>query len=66
MIGKFGRGIKWCKLRVLVVRDHIVEGTEKFNLMLKVPSSLGPAITVGSRDTAEGVIIDNTSMCVIM
>ena len=48
------------------MRDHIVEGIEKFNLMLKVPSSLGPAITAGSRDTAEGVIIDYTSMCVII
>ena len=48
------------------MRDNIVEGTEKFNIMLNVPSSYGPAITVGDRDNSEGVIIDFTSMCVIM
>ena len=49
---------------VPVVNDNVAEGPEEFNLMLIVPSSLGPAITAGSRDTATGVITDNTSKCV--
>ena len=48
---------------VPVIVDMIVEGVEEFNLRLNVPSSLGPAITAGSRDTATGVITDSTSKC---
>ena len=44
-----------------VMNDRIVEGLEKFNLRLNVPSSFGPAITVGGRNTAVGVITDSTS-----
>ena len=51
---------------VPVVNDNIVEGQEEFNILLTVPSSLGPAITAGSRDTATGVIIDKRSKCVIV
>jgi len=40
----------------------LAEGrNETFDLMLHVPSSLGPAITAGGRDRAIGVIIDTTS-----
>ena len=43
----------------------LAEGrNETFNLTLSVPSSLGPAITAGSNDTAIGVIIDTTSECI--
>ena len=49
---------------VPVIVDEVVEGVEEFDLRLVVPSSLGPAITAGSRDTATGVITDNTSKCV--
>ena len=47
---------------VPVVDDMLAEGrNEIFDLMLSVPSSLGPAITAGDRDGAIGVIIDTTS-----
>ena len=46
---------------VPVLRDKIVEGTEKFELLLNVPSLLGPAIMAGSRNTAVGIINDSTS-----
>ena len=49
---------------VPVIVDEVVEGVEEFDLRLVVPSSLDPAITAGSRDTATGVITDNTSKCV--
>ena len=49
---------------VPVIVDNITEEHEEFDLRLVVPSSLGPAITAGSRDTATGVITDNTSKCV--
>ena len=51
---------------VPVIVDNIAEEHEEFDLMLTVPSSLGPAITAGSRDTATGVIIDSNSKCVIV
>ena len=46
---------------VQVINDNIAEGSERFNLALTVPSSLGPAITAGGRNTAEGIITDSTS-----
>ena len=46
---------------VPVIADNIVEAQEEFELRLDVPSSLGPEITAGSRDTATGVITDSTS-----
>ena len=45
--------------------DMLAEGrNETFDLILSVPSLLGPAITAGGRDRAIGVIIDTTSKCV--
>ena len=47
---------------VPVIDDKLAEGeNEMFDLMLIVPSSLGPAITAGGRSSAIGVIIDTTS-----
>ena len=51
---------------VPVIVDKIHEEHEEFDLRLDVPSSLGPAITAGSRDTATGVITDNTRKYVIV
>jgi len=49
------------RVRVLVVNDTLAEGrNETFDLMLNVPSSLGPAIIKG-RTQATVVIIDTTS-----
>jgi len=48
-------------VHVSLIPDTSVEGPEQFNLTLNVPSSLGPAITVGSRNTAVGIINDSTS-----
>ena len=48
---------------VPVINDTIGERYEEFNLMLTVPSSLGPAITVGDRDTTKVGITDSTSKC---
>ena len=48
-------------IRVPVTNDSIVEGSERFDLILTVPSSLAPAITAGNRNTAVGVITDSTS-----
>ena len=48
-------------VRVQVINDSIAEGSEQFNLALNVPSSLGPAITAGGRNTAVGIISDSTS-----
>ena len=45
---------------VPVILDSVAEEHEEFNLALDVPSSLGPAITAGGRDTAVGVITDST------
>ena len=47
---------------VPVIDDELVEGVnERFDLILIVPSSLGPAITAGRRNRTTGVIIDTTS-----
>ena len=46
-------------VRVQVINDTIVEGSEKFNLALDVPLSLGLSIITGGRDTAVGVITDS-------
>ena len=52
---------------VPVIGDNIAEDPEEFDLRLDVPSSLGPAITAGSRDTATGVITDDPpSKCVLI
>ena len=48
-------------VRVPVISDNIVEGSEWFNLLLTVPSSLAPAIRAGNRNTAVGGITDSTS-----
>ena len=48
-------------VRVPVISDNIVEGSERFNLLLTVPSSLARAIRAGNRNTAVGVITDSTS-----
>jgi len=60
----FGSGMTTSSVSVLVLRDGIFEGPEQFDLTLNVPSSLGPSITAGGRDTAVGVITDSTSKCV--
>ena len=46
---------------VQVINDNIAEGPEEFDLTLDVPSSLGPGITAGGRNTAVGIITDSTS-----
>ena len=46
-------------VRVQVIIDTIIEGSEKFNLALEVPSSFGLSIIAGGRDTAVGVITDS-------
>ena len=51
---------------VPVIVDKIREQHEEFDLRLNVPSSLGPAITADSRDTATGVITDDTRKCLLM
>ena len=48
---------------VPVFSDMIVEGDEQFNLMLTIPSSVPSGITLGSNNTAVGVITDTTSKC---
>ena len=62
----FASGMTMSNVSVPVIVDNIAEEHEEFDLMLIVPSSLGPAITAGSRDTATGVIIDSNSKCVIV
>ena len=61
----FASGMTMSNVSVPVIVDSIVEKSEEFDLALNVPSSLSPAITAGSRDSAEGVIIDSTSKCSI-
>ena len=51
---------------VSVINDTIVEDPEEFDLTLNVPSSLGPAITAGGRNTAVGVINDSASKYIVM
>ena len=49
-------------VNVSVIDDKLLEGqNETFDLILAVPSSLGPAITAGGRNRTKGVIIDTTS-----
>ena len=48
-------------VRIPVISDNIVEGSERFNLLLTVPSLLASAIRAGNRNTAVGVITDSTS-----
>ena len=58
----FDSGMTMSSVSVPVIDDKLAEGeNETFDLMLIVPSSLGPAITAGGRDSAVGVIIDTTS-----
>ena len=46
---------------VLVMDDKLAEwNDEMFDLMLTIPSALGPTITAGSRNRAIGVIVDTT------
>ena len=57
----FDSGMTMSSVSVPVIDDMIAEGkNETFNLMLIVPSSLGPAIRAGRRNRAVGVIIDTT------
>ena len=53
-------------VNITVIADKVSEGREEFDLSLHVPSSLGPAITVGSRNSAMGIIIDSTGKHVIL
>ena len=47
---------------VRVIDDMLAEGVNKtFDLMIIVPSSLGPAIAARGRNRAIGVVIDTTS-----
>ena len=49
-------------VNVSVIDDKLLEGqNETFDLMLIVPSSLGPAIRAGGRNRATGIINDTTS-----
>ena len=58
----FDSGMTMSSVSVPVMDDMLAEGVnETFDLTLNVPSSLGPAITAGGRNTAEGDIIDTTS-----
>ena len=41
--------------------DNIVEGIERFNMDLHIPSVLAPAVITGSVTSATGIIIDTTS-----
>ena len=58
----FDSGMTMSSVSVPVMNDMILEGENKrFDLMLIVPLSVGPAITAGGRNRAIGVIIDTTS-----
>ena len=46
-----------------MISDTSLERDETFDLALNIPSSAGRGITLGSRSTALGVIIDSTSKC---
>ena len=48
---------------VPVIADSVVEGQERFDLKLNVPSLLHPAITAGGRDRVTLFITDSTSKC---
>ena len=60
----FASGMTTSSVSVSVINDTISEEAEEFDLTLNVPSSLGPAIIAGSRNTAVGIITDTTSKCV--
>ena len=58
----FDSGMTMSSVSVPVIDDMIAEGeNETFDLMLIVPSSLGPAIIASDRNKVVGVIIDTTS-----
>ena len=58
----FGSLMNMSSIMIPVVDDMLAEGrNETFNLILSLPSSLGPAIKAGGKDRAIGVIIDTTS-----
>ena len=59
----FASGTTMINVSVPVINDSVAEEHEEFDLELTVPSSLGPAITAGSRNRATGVITDSTSKC---
>ena len=62
----FDSGMTMSSVSVPVIDDKLVEGeNETFDLILTVPSSLGPAITAGGRNRAIGIITDSTSKHVI-
>ena len=61
LIATFASGMRSANVGVPVINDNITEGTLRFNLLLYVPSSLGPAIAAGDRSSAVGVITDSTS-----
>lgn len=44
-----------------VVADNIVEEDERFNVMLRIPSSDGRRILAGSRNSAVVIIKDSNS-----
>ena len=50
----FDSGMTMSNVSVPVIVDNIVEEHEEFDLRLDVPSSLGSAITAGSRDIVTG------------
>ena len=63
----FDSGMTMSSVSVPVIDDKLAEGeNEMFDLMLIVPSSLGPAITAGGRDNAVGIIIDTTGEYIAM
>ena len=58
----FDSGETMSSVSVPVPDDKLVEGkNETFDLILLMPSSIDPAITVGGGNKAMGVIIDTTS-----
>ena len=59
----FASGSRKSIVRVPVIMDVIHEEDEEFDLRLDVPSSLGPAITAGNRNTATGVIVNPICKC---
>ena len=62
LITTFDSGEMTSSVSVPVPDDKLVEGkNETFDLILLIPSSIDPAITVGGRNKAMGVIIDTTS-----
>ena len=66
MTATFASGMNMTNVSITVIADKIVEEHEEFDLSLHVPSSLGPAITAGSRNRARGIITDSTGKCVTL